>query len=140
MEQFAVNTVNEQTDTILGAAKPRTVVVDDIPEVLQCVTDRVQRSGVVDVIGTASDGLEALQIVAELKPDLVLMDVNMPVMDGFSSAREIKRAMPGVRIILMSAEDSPRTRDLATRAGADQFIGKVEVLVCTCMFLQMLSA
>jgi DNA-binding NarL/FixJ family response regulator len=140
MEQLAVDTQIEQRDAVLEATKLRTVVVDDIPELLQCVTDRVMASGVIDVVGTACNGLEALQIATALKPDLVLMDVNMPVMDGFTSAREIKRAMPGVRVVLMSAETSPATRDLAARAGADQFIGKSKVLIRTCLLLQMFAS
>ena len=130
----------EPNETMLNAAKLRAVFVDDLPDMLQCLTECMQDSGVIDVIGTACNGAEALQVATALKPDLVLMDVNMPVMDGLAAAREIKKAAPGTQVILMSADDSPVTREMALQAGANEFISKKKLLLCAPLLLKMLAA
>jgi CheY-like chemotaxis protein len=140
MHQICNRTTVDQNQTTLGAARLRAVFVDDVPELLECLTDRVRGIGVIDVIGTACNGLEALRIATSLKPDLVVMDVNMPVMDGVAAAREIKKAAPGIQVILMSAEDSPALRDLAIQAGANEFIAKADLLLSAPLLLKMLAS
>ena len=127
-------------DAILSVPKLRAVVVDDIPELLECVSECVQRTGVIDIVGTACNGLEGLRIATALKPDLVLMDVNMPVMDGLKSAQAIKSIVPGIQVVLMSADNSCGMRDLAMRTGADEFISKMELVTATSLLLQVVGA
>jgi two-component system, NarL family, nitrate/nitrite response regulator NarL len=84
-----------------------------------------------EVCGEAANGQEALQKVVELLPDVVILDLSMPVMNGFDVTREIRRLAPGTKIVLFSIHDVPAT---ATQIGADAFVAKssdIEVLMST---------
>lgn len=78
----------------------------------------------VTVIGEATNGLEAVELAASLTPDLVLMDLAMPVKDGIDATREIKQAFPDTRIIVLTAHDSDRYVFAALGAGADGYCMK----------------
>ena len=79
------------------------------------------------VIGTAMHGSEALHMTDLLQPDLVLMDLNMPVMDGLQAAAILRRRVPHIRIIIMTLEDSAATEAKALVNGAHGFIGKLQI-------------
>jgi DNA-binding NarL/FixJ family response regulator len=76
----------------------------------------------IEVTHEASNGREAVQIVAEEQPDLVLMDVRMPVMDGLEATRQIKDHWPQVKVIVLTMYPSHEAEALA--AGADRFLLK----------------
>jgi two-component system nitrate/nitrite response regulator NarL len=76
----------------------------------------------IQVTGEASNGLEAVQRAAEEGPDVVLMDVRMPVMDGLEAARLIKERWPRIKVILLSAD--PPSREELLASGADRFLLK----------------
>jgi DNA-binding NarL/FixJ family response regulator len=76
----------------------------------------------IEVVGEAADGRQAVQMVREYQPDVVLMDVRMPQMDGLEATRWIKGHWPEVRVVLVSMYATHRTRALA--AGADRFLSK----------------
>lgn len=79
------------------------------------------------VIGEAKDGAEALRQVELLKPDIVLMDLDMPVMNGMEATRRIKSTYPAVRVIILSIHDDTNVRQQAVAAGARAFIVKSDV-------------
>ena len=74
------------------------------------------------VVGEAADGKEAVQLVGKDQPDLVLMDIHMPVMDGLAATQKIKSAWPGIKVVLYSV--SPGYQQEASLAGADFFMVK----------------
>ena len=74
------------------------------------------------LVGEASNGQEALAVVAEQQPDVVLMDIEMPVMGGLTATQAIKRQWPAVRVITISV--NPKYRASAIAAGADAFLLK----------------
>ena len=78
----------------------------------------------IEVIGEAGNGREAIEKVREHQPDVVLMDVHMPAMDGLEATRLIKRDWPDCRVVMLTVY-SHRMRD-AMQAGADDFVGKGE--------------
>lgn len=105
----------------------RTLLVDDIDTVRSLIESFLLRTGRIDIIGQAADGCKAVELTAELRPDLVIMDINMPVMDGVEATLQIK-AMPNPpRIIIVSMSDS-WTEHLAMDAGADAFCSKHDAL------------
>ena len=75
------------------------------------------------VCGDAKDGQEAIEKVIELKPDIVLLDINMPVMDGFTAAQEIRRISPKTKIVFLTIHDAPATVQ-RTRLWAHGFVPK----------------
>lgn len=85
----------------------RMVVVDDSPVFIELIKFLFSEDPEIQVIGTAKDGAEAVRVVAEKKPDLVLMDINMPKMNGFEATRQIMETTP-VPIIITTATLDPR--------------------------------
>jgi len=78
-----------------------------------------------EVVGEAVDGQQALEMVRELMPDVILMDVSMPVMDGLAATRRIKAEMPYARIVILTVCDGERTLFEAIRCGAEAYLPKM---------------
>ncbi len=76
-----------------------------------------------EVCGDAQNGKEALEKVVELKPDMVLLDINMPRMSGVTAAQEIRRILPATKIVFLTVHDEPSTV-LAARLWAHGFVPK----------------
>ncbi len=109
----------------------RTLLVDDSEFMRALLTLLIEESGF-ELVGTAADGRQALRSVAALKPDLVLMDVNMPGMDGIEATRSIKESGKqsgyAPAIVLVTSEDTLKCRAQAEDAGANGFVSKSEDL------------
>jgi DNA-binding NarL/FixJ family response regulator len=108
-------------------ARIRTVVVDDSAITLKTVSNFLQRQESVEVVGTARNGAEALERVRELQPDLVLMDVQMPDMNGLEATARILREFPSVRVVMITVNDTPELRQAAHESGAFHFIPKPQL-------------
>jgi DNA-binding NarL/FixJ family response regulator len=104
----------------------RAVVADDIPSMLDAVCAVLEFDGLVEIVGRARDGAEALREVAHFDPELVVMDVNMPGMNGLEAASLMSHRFPRTRIMLMSGEESPEIRCQAQACGANAFVFKLE--------------
>ena len=79
---------------------------------------------VIQVVGEAANGQEAIEKVRQLRPDVVVMDVSMPVMDGIEATRRIKAEMPHVRVIGLSMHDDEKVARSMGEAGAEAFLSK----------------
>lgn len=102
----------------------RVLVVDDhalFAEALMLtlgIDDRIQ------VVGSASSGTEAVSLAAALNPDVVLMDVRMPSMDGIEATRHVRRVSPRSRVVIVTAARSPELAAHAKAAGAERYLTK----------------
>ncbi|HEX4646998.1 MAG TPA: response regulator transcription factor [Verrucomicrobiae bacterium] len=102
----------------------KTLLVDDSPEFLEVAADFLSRHSLVEVVGTARSGRQALALADELSPDLVLMDFSMPEMNGLEAIRSLKvRAFPP-QVIMITLHSSEELSSLAKAAGADGFVVK----------------
>ncbi|HMN27072.1 MAG TPA: response regulator transcription factor [Caldilineaceae bacterium] len=104
----------------------RVLIVDDQPAARQGLKAVLALCPGVQVIGEATNGQQALQSVDALRPDVVLMDIQMPIMNGLDATRLIKGHWPATKVVVLTAYASMRVEALA--AGADRFIFKGETL------------
>lgn len=102
------------------------LLVDDDANVRRALRWRFALEPRLSVAGEASDGADALTRVRELKPGLVVMDVQMPVMDGVEACRQMHAEHPGMPVVCISMADDPATRDRCLAAGATAFVSKNE--------------
>lgn len=86
--------------------KIRVVLVDDHPLVLEGIVARLDNEPSVDVVGSANNGAQAIELVAEVKPDVILMDISMPVMTGFEATELLQKEYPDVRVLILSMHES----------------------------------
>ena len=100
------------------------VVVDDSRPYQEVISSLLEEEYRFHVVGRGDDGTEAVKAVAELHPQLVLMDVNMPRMNGLKAATLLAERFPEVKIILMSGEDTRCLRETCLACGAHAFVGK----------------
>jgi DNA-binding NarL/FixJ family response regulator len=112
----------------------RFVLVDDQPSVRQGLRMRLTVEPDMTVVGEASNGRVAVTLVQRLAPDVVLMDVEMPEMDGIEAAAVIRASTPESAIVMLSIHDDVSTQARAHAAGAAAFViknGAIEVLLAT---------
>lgn len=118
---------NELAQDVLGKPDPgriRTVVVDDSPTFLQAACGLLELDPTIDLVARAGKGGEAIETVMKTKPDMVLMDVNMPYLDGLTLAWFFAHRFPSARVVLMSIDESPELRKACEAAGAFDFVHK----------------
>ena len=102
---------------------PRLLLVDDHKLLRQGLRRAVEEAGF-DVVGEAGDGEEAVRLAIELQPDLVLMDVTMPVLDGIEATRRIRHSCPEARVVILTMHGEEETVTRALRAGALAYLLK----------------
>jgi DNA-binding NarL/FixJ family response regulator len=101
----------------------RVLLVDDHEVVRRGLKDMLRDTGF-EVCGEAENGQDGVEQTLQLKPDLVLLDMSMPVMTGLQAAAAIRRLSPSTKIIMVSMHDSPLMVKEAHAAGADAYITK----------------
>ena len=102
----------------------RILVVDDHEVVRLGVRCLVESRRDWQVCGEACDGVQAIEKVRELKPDVVILDILMPIMNGFEAAMEIRQIAPATKLVLLSIHEVPVS---AKEVGADAFVSKADV-------------
>ncbi|RMD49617.1 MAG: response regulator [Candidatus Thermofonsia bacterium] len=102
----------------------RVLIVDDLPETRENVRKLLQFESDVEVIGQAGTGEEAVQMAQEYQPDIILMDINMPGIDGIGASQKISELVPRSQIIIMSVQSDSDYLRRAMLAGARDFLTK----------------
>ena len=102
----------------------RILIVDDNPALREGLKSILSHFPAFDIVGEAADGVEALNSVERLLPDLVLMDISMPRMDGIAATKEIKKKWPGTKILVFTVHKTPEYLTAASKAGADGYLLK----------------
>ncbi len=106
------------------ADKIRVIIVDDIAETRENIRKLLQFENDVEVVGAARTGKEGIDVAREVKPDVILMDINMPDMDGITATENIRRFLPYVQIVILSVQNDPNYMRRAMQAGACDFLAK----------------
>jgi DNA-binding NarL/FixJ family response regulator len=115
--------------TLLPSSAPtprrlRLLIVDDISHVRRNLSQLLSLTGDLQIAGEAADGVEALRLAALLQPDVILLDLEMPGMDGYTAAGQIKERWPDCRVIALSVHSYPAARQKAAQSGCDDFLEK----------------
>jgi DNA-binding NarL/FixJ family response regulator len=107
-----------------GSEKIRILIVDDMEPVRQSLRTILQLTDDFQVVGEACNGREAIHAVESIRPDVVLMDLEMPVLGGLEATRQIKQHYPEIGVVIITIHDSSDAKEKAAQVGADAFVGK----------------
>ena len=120
----------------MGKADPagmiRVLLADDDQPFLDALSPLIERQPELAVVGTALDGLAAIELAEELSPDAVVIDLHMPRLDGVSAVARLRRDHPSMCVIALTGDEHPALHRAVTEAGADAVLVKdefVDVLV-----------
>jgi DNA-binding NarL/FixJ family response regulator len=105
----------------------RTLVVDDSPVTLRAICTLLKTRGVISVVGTAKNGRDAVTKAKALHPDLVLMDMEMPGVQGLEATSRLRSRFPTIRIIIVTVHDSPEVQRACAAADAHGFVSKSRI-------------
>ncbi|HEY8791724.1 MAG TPA: response regulator transcription factor [Gaiellaceae bacterium] len=115
-----------------AAGTIRVLLADDDAPFLEALSPLIERQPQLAVVGTALDGLAAIELAEELSPDAVVIDLHMPQLDGVSAVARLRRDHPSMCVIALTADKHRALHDAVTEAGADAVLMKdefVDVLV-----------
>jgi DNA-binding NarL/FixJ family response regulator len=115
---------NAQSDSDNPNPTPTLLICDDNPNIRYLLRAYVESRTPFEVCGEAAHGIEAIEKAKELQPDLILLDLSMPIMTGAEAAVILKRAMPRMKIILFSMHTDDVSRSLGTAIGVDLTLSK----------------
>jgi DNA-binding NarL/FixJ family response regulator len=122
----AVQNVQFDRKKVRGGESPvHILIVEDFPRFRKVICTALGKRHDLQVVGEASDGLEAVQKAVELKPDLVLMDIGLPSLNGIEAARQIRELVPDAKIIFLSQESAAEVVHEALSFGAQGYIVKI---------------
>ena len=104
-------------------------MVDDFEAWRRFVCSTLQKSSALQVVGESSDGLDAVRKAKELQPDLIVLDLGLPTLNGIEAARQICKATPGSKILFVTQESSPDVVQAALNSGAQGYVLKARAFI-----------
>jgi DNA-binding NarL/FixJ family response regulator len=105
----------------------RVLIADDSPTALRSVCEYLEFAGGFEVVCTTSDGMNAVQLATNHRPDLALLDLSMPRLNGLEAAKQLRKTFPSLRVIIISELSGLSLGDECRRHGADSFVPKSDL-------------
>jgi DNA-binding NarL/FixJ family response regulator len=99
-------------------------LAEDHTIVRECLNSLLGQEGDIEVVAEACNGKDAVEMTSVKQPEIVIMDIDMPIMDGIEATRRIKRKYPHIRVIALSAHDQENMADTILQAGAESYLSK----------------
>jgi DNA-binding NarL/FixJ family response regulator len=106
----------------------RVLVADDDRPFLGSLRELIDQQPELEVVATAVDGIQAIELAEQLQPDAVVLDLHMPLLDGVSAAARLRRDHPSICLIALTGDDAPALHRAVLEAGADEVLLKTEIL------------
>jgi DNA-binding NarL/FixJ family response regulator len=106
----------------------RVLVADDDRSYLASLRELIDRQPELEVVATAVDGIQAIELAEQLEPDAVVLDLHMPLLDGVSAAARLRRDHPSICLIALTGDDAPALHRAVLEAGADEVLLKTALL------------
>ena len=112
----------------VAANSIRVLVADDDRSFLGSLRELIDQQPELEVVATAIDGIQAIELAEQLEPDAVVLDVHMPLLDGVSAAARLRRDHPSICLIALTGDDAPALHRAMPEAGADEVLLKSAIL------------
>jgi DNA-binding NarL/FixJ family response regulator len=106
----------------------RVLVADDDRAYLGSLRELIDQQPELEVVGTAVDGIQAIELAEQLEPDAVVLDLHMPLLDGVSAAARLRNDHPSICLIALTGDDAPALHQAVLDAGADEVLLKTQLL------------
>jgi DNA-binding NarL/FixJ family response regulator len=106
----------------------RVLLADDDEDFLASLRGLIESQRELSVVGTATDGLAAIELVDELAPDAAVLDLHMPLLDGVSTVNRLRRDHPSLCLIALTGDEAPALHRAARESGADDVLLKTELV------------
>jgi DNA-binding NarL/FixJ family response regulator len=113
---------------VAGGDRIRVLLADDDPLFLESLRPLVEGQDELAVVGTAANGLDAIELVEELRPDALVIDLHMPLIDGVTTLAHLRRDNPALCLIALTGDQDPELHKAAEESGADAVLLKNELL------------
>jgi len=120
-------------------SRARILIVDDHEIFRRGLRSLLESRPEFEILGEAGDGVQAIEKASELKPDLIVMDVSMPRLDGLQATRQIRKKLPETKILILSQHDTSHMLAAALEAGANGYVTKSQVSRCLLSALDAVS-
>jgi len=120
-------------------SRARILIVDDHEIFRRGLRSLLESRPEFEILGEAADGLQAIEKATQLKPDLIVMDVSMPQLDGLQATRQIRKKLPQTKILILSQHDTSHMLSAALEAGANGYVTKSQVSRCLLSALDAVS-
>jgi DNA-binding NarL/FixJ family response regulator len=106
----------------------RVLLADDDPNFVESLRELIDRQPELEVVGSVGNGLEAIELADQLKPDAVVIDLHMPLVDGVTAVARIRRDHPSVCLVALTGDEAPKLHEAVKEAGADGVLLKRELV------------
>jgi DNA-binding NarL/FixJ family response regulator len=113
----------------MAADRVRVLIADDQHPFVEMLEAMLSTDGRISVVGKAADGQTAVNLVREQQPDVVLMDISMPVLDGIAATEKIRAEVPATRVVVLTGSQAPQDISRARAAGAAGYVTKDQIAV-----------